>query len=112
MQVQLLLSRPIKRGKSIMRMLVAKEFFAGQVPDTGMYSVYEHDGRYFFTIGDGSTPIDQLIEMPEHLVIEISKLKFNILKRFYEKYAVNKSRYHIEDFDEEDRVYLDLFYIC
>lgn len=111
MQVRLLLTSPIKGGKSIMRMLVAKEYFAGQVPDTGTYSVYEYDGRYFFTIGDGSTPIDQLIEMPEHLVIEISKSKFYILKRFYEKHAVNKSRYHIEDLDKEDRVYLDLFYI-
>lgn len=91
-------------------MIVAKEYLMSQVPEVGEYSIYKYGDKYFFTIGDGCTPIDHLVETSEHLVLKISKSMFDILKRLGEKYPPKQGGYSIDDLDKEDLDDLDRFY--
>ena len=93
-----------------MRMMVAKEYFEGQVPLVGEYSIYKCNDKHFFTVGDGHNSIEKLVKLDNHIVLEIPKLKFDILKRFYDKYSI-KRMYSESELSREDRMYLDLFYL-
>ena len=94
-----------------MRVMVAKEYFEGQVPLVGEYSIYKCNDKHFFTVGDGHNSIEKLVKLDNHIVLEISELKFDILKRFYDKYYI-KRRYSESELSREDRMYLDLLCLC
>ena len=89
-----------------MRMMVAKEYFGGQIPLVGEYSIYKCNDKHFFTIGDGCTPIDHLIDLPGHLVVKVSETEFLLMKRMNEKYPPEKGPYHWADLKEEEMILL------
>ena len=57
-----------------MRILIAKEYEVGQIPVSGEYAIYKSGGKFFFTIGNGCTPIENLASG-----IEISEETFLLL---------------------------------
>lgn len=91
-------------------MIIAKEYLMSQVPEVGEYSIYKHGDEYFFTIGDGCTSIDHLVEASGYLVLKISKSMFDRLKRLGEKYLSKQGGYSIDDLGEEDLSDLDSFH--
>lgn len=88
-----------------MRIIGAKEYKMNQTPKVGEYSLYRYNNEYFFTIGDGCTPIDHLIDLPGHLVIKISEPEFLMLKRINEKYPAEKGPYPLDKLDEEELLF-------
>ena len=90
----------------MLRIISAKEYKASQVPLVGEYSLYQYNGEYFFTIGDGCTPIDHLIDLPGHLVVKASEIEFLLMKRMDEKYPSEKGPYYWTDLEEEERILL------
>lgn len=88
-----------------MRIIGAKEYKMSQTPKVGEYSLYQYNNEYFFTIGDGYTPIDHLIDLPGHLVIKISEPEFLMLKRIDEKYPTEKGPYALDELDEEEIIF-------
>ena len=94
----------------MLRIIAAKEYKASQVPLVGEYSLYQYNGECFFTIGDGCTPIDHLIDLPGHLVVKVSEVEFLLMKRMNEKYPSEKGPYYWADLEEEDRIFFqDVF---
>lgn len=90
----------------MLRIIAAKEYKTSQVPLVGEYSLYQYNGEYFFTIGDGCTPIDHLIDLPGYLVVRVSETEFLLMKRMNEKYPPEKGPYYWADLEEVDKVFL------
>lgn len=87
----------------MLRIIAAKEYKASQVPLVGEYSLYQYNGEYFFTVGDGCTPIDHLIDLPGHLVIRITETEFSYLKRVSEIFPCEKNW---DELTEEEKTFL------
>lgn len=68
-----------------MRMMVAKEYEVGQIPVSGEYAIYKSGGKFFFAIGNGCTPIENLASG-----MEIPEETFLSLKKNYKEFSLEK----------------------
>lgn len=93
------------------RIIVAKEYMAGQIPAAGEYNIYRHNHDYFFTIGDGCTPINHLVNTSGHLVLKISEQIFNSLKKLGEKFPCRKEPYKYDEIDSFESVPSDILQV-
>ena len=81
-----------------MRTLMAKEYEVGQIPLSGEYAIYKSGRKFFFTIGNGCTPVENLassIEIPEEMFLS--------LKKTYEEFSSEKDPSSPYDEEKVDR---------
>ena len=81
-----------------MRMMVAKEYEVGQIPVSGEYAIYKSGGKFFFAIGNGCTPIENLASG-----MEISEETFLSLKKNYKEFSLEKDSPSPSDEEKVDR---------
>lgn len=89
-----------------MRILTAKEYFAGQIPLAGEYALYRDKDEYYFVVGDGINTIENTV-LP---VFSIPENVFNSMKRLGEKYPLYGVPYKYEDLDGYDLHDIDVIH--
>ena len=81
-----------------MRTLVAKEYFVGQVPLAGEYSLYKDNDEHYFVVGDGINTIENMISSS----FSIPENVFDSMKRLGEKYPRNGGPFKCDELDGHD----------
>lgn len=87
-----------------MRILI-KEYKVGQIPVEGEYAIYKSGGKFFFAVGNGCTPIENLASG-----LEISEETFLSFKKTYEEFSSEKDLSSSSDEEKvDDKLYLVTF---